>query len=200
MRAVIMAGGEGSRLRPMTTSVPKPMVKLCGRPVSEYILDLLSKYGCTEAVFTLRYHGAQIESHFDSCRYKGIALDFSYEDNPLGTAGCVKKAAEKFGEDFLVISGDAMCDFDLRAAMEYHINSGAEATIITKRVEDPREYGCVIAKAGIVTAAHCGKALLYGGDKRPCKYRDIFSLAENFGDDTGKYHVGFFKRLVPPNA
>lgn len=151
MRAVIMAGGEGSRLRPMTTSVPKPMVKLCGRPVSEYILDLLSKYGCTEAVFTLRYHGAQIESHFDSCRYKGIALDFSYEDSPLGTAGCVKKAAEKFGEDFLVISGDAMCDFDLRAAMEYHINSGAEATIITKRVEDPREYGCVIAKAGIVT-------------------------------------------------
>ncbi|MCM1299040.1 MAG: sugar phosphate nucleotidyltransferase [Firmicutes bacterium] len=151
MKAIIMAGGEGSRLRPLTSSLPKPMVKLCGRPVSEYILDLLSKYGCTEAVFTLRYHGAQIENHFDSCIYKGIALDFSYEDSPLGTAGCVKKAAEKFKEDFLVISGDALCDFNLREAMEYHIGKGAEATILTKRVDDPREYGCVISKDGLVT-------------------------------------------------
>lgn len=151
MKAVIMAGGEGSRLRPMTTSVPKPLVKLCGRPVSEYILDLLAKYGFTEAVFTLRYHGIQIENYFNSCKYKGIALDFSYEDSPLGTAGCVKKAAEKFNENFLVISGDAMCDFDLKAAMEYHINKGADATIITKRVDDPREYGCVISSGGFVT-------------------------------------------------
>ncbi len=151
MKAVIMAGGEGSRLRPMTALVPKPMVSLCGRPVSEYILDLLSKYGCTEAVFTLRYHGAQIEKHFDSHRYKGIALDFSYEDTPLGTAGCVKKAAKYFKEDFLVISGDAMCDFNLLEAMAYHVKKGADATIVTKKVDDPREYGCVISKEGFVT-------------------------------------------------
>ena len=87
MKAIIMAGGEGSRLRPLTCTIPKPMVKLCGRPVSDYILDLLSKHGCSDAIFTLRYLGSQIEDHFDTGRYKGINLDFSYEDTPLGTAG-----------------------------------------------------------------------------------------------------------------
>lgn len=152
MKAVIMAGGEGSRLRPITCTVPKPMVKLCGRPVSEYILDLLAKHDCTEAVFTLRYRGSQIENYFEGRRYKGIALDFSYEDSPLGTAGCVKKAVEAAGydDDFLVISGDAMCDFDLTQAMAYHFKKDADATIITKQVNDPREYGCVISKNGFV--------------------------------------------------
>ena len=150
MKAVIMAGGEGSRLRPMTCTVPKPMVKLCGRPVSEYILDLLAKHGCTEAVFTLRYLGGQIEKHF-GLEYRGISLGFSYEKTPLGTAGCVKKAADEgFDDDFLIISGDAMCDFDLTSALAYHKKMGADATIITKRVADPREYGCVIAKDGFV--------------------------------------------------
>lgn len=153
MKAVIMAGGEGSRLRPMTCTLPKPMVRLCGRPVSEYILDLLAKHNCTDAVFTLRYRGSQIENHFETGRYKGINLDFSYEDSPLGTAGCVKKAAELggFGDNFIVISGDAMCDFDLSAAMLYHIEKRADATIITNRVDDPREYGCVISKNGYIT-------------------------------------------------
>ena len=150
MKAVIMAGGEGSRLRPMTCTVPKPMVKLCGRPVSEYILDLLAKHGCTDAVFTLRYLGGQIEKHFGG-EYRGISLEFSYEEKPLGTAGCVKKAVnEEFDGDFLIISGDAMCDFNLTAALAFHKKMGADATIITKRVADPREYGCVIAKDGLV--------------------------------------------------
>lgn len=152
MKAVIMAGGEGSRLRPLTCTVPKPMVKLCGRPVSEYILDLLAGHGCTEAVFTLRYHGTQIENYFDSRKYKSISLDFSCEDTPLGTAGCVKKAASGFTEDFVVISGDAMCDFDLTAAINSHKEKKAAATVITKTVSDPREYGCVIAKDGFITA------------------------------------------------
>ena len=152
MKAIIMAGGEGNRLRPLTCTVPKPMVKLCGRPVSEYILDLLDCHGCTEAVFTLRYHGAQIESYFGSGRYKNISLDFSYEDTPLGTAGCVKKAARGVTEDFVVISGDAMCDFDLSAAIKSHKEKKAAATVITKSVSDPREYGCVISKDGFIQA------------------------------------------------
>lgn len=156
MKAIIMAGGEGSRLRPLTCTLPKPMVRLCGKPVSEYILDLLSKHGCTDAVFTLRYLGSQIEDYFDLRRYKGINLDFSYEDTPLGTAGCVKKAAQllnlKEGESFIVISGDAMCDFDLSSAVSYHIKKQADATIITNRVEDPREYGCVISYNGFISS------------------------------------------------
>ncbi len=155
MKAIIMAGGEGSRLRPLTCTMPKPLVKLCGKPVSEYILDLLDENGCDEAVFTLRYKGFEIENHFKSRKYKGIALDFSYEDSPLGTAGAVKKAAVEAGfdkeDEILVISGDAMCDFDLSALIDFHKKKKAAATILAKSVDDPREYGCVISSKGIVT-------------------------------------------------
>lgn len=148
MRAIIMAGGEGSRLRPLTETMPKPMAKLCGKPVVHFILDLLAQHGCTEAVFTLRYKAEQIEQLFEECEYKGIKLSFSREDEPLGTAGCVRKAAKGFTDDFVVISGDALCDFDLGAALAFHKKSKAEATIITKQVNDPREYGLVISQDG----------------------------------------------------
>jgi mannose-1-phosphate guanylyltransferase/phosphomannomutase len=165
MKAIIMAGGEGTRLRPLTGSVPKPLAKLCGRPAVEYILDLLIKHNFTKAVFTLRYKGEMIERLYENGFYmeptshKGIDLRFSYEDEPLGTAGCVKKAAKgpgaapAFADDFLVISGDALCDFDLEAAVKFHKESGAEATIITKQVSDPREYGLVITnpETGAIT-------------------------------------------------
>ena len=150
MKAIIMAGGEGTRLRPITCTVPKPMVKLCGKPAAEYILELLRLHGCDEAVFTLCYKGEQIERYFDSAFYKGIQLGFSYEEEPLGTAGCVKKAAD-FDEDFIVISGDAMCDFNLTAAMNFHKKVKADATIVTKQVDDPREYGIVLAENGTIT-------------------------------------------------
>jgi mannose-1-phosphate guanylyltransferase/phosphomannomutase len=154
MKAIIMAGGEGTRLRPLTGTIPKPLAKLCGRPTVEYILDLLIKHGFTEAVFTLRYKGEMLERLFESEYYmerasnKGIDLRFSYEDEPLGTAGCVKKAALGMGytDDFLVISGDALCDFNLSAVYKFHKGSNAQATIITKQVDDPREYGLVITE------------------------------------------------------
>ncbi|MCL2754470.1 MAG: sugar phosphate nucleotidyltransferase [Oscillospiraceae bacterium] len=150
MKAIIMAGGYGTRLRPLTCSVPKPLAKLCGRPVVHYILDLLNEHGCTDAVFTLGYKGGQIEELFETGRYKNINLAFSYEDTPLGTAGCVRKAAKNFDRDsdFVVISGDALCDFDLSAALASHKKARAGATIITKAVDDPREYGLVISDSG----------------------------------------------------
>lgn len=142
MYAVIMAGGEGSRLRPLTCEIPKPLAPLCGRPVVDYILDLLKKHGCDGAVLTLMYLADRLTSHFPDEEYKGIPLSFAYEDEPLGTAGSVKNAA-KVNEDFLVISGDAMCDFDLTAAFAFHKQSKAAATLVVTRVEDPREYGLV---------------------------------------------------------
>ncbi|MCL1789396.1 MAG: sugar phosphate nucleotidyltransferase [Oscillospiraceae bacterium] len=156
MKAIIMAGGQGTRLRPLTCSVPKPLSLLCGRPVVHYILDLLDQHGFDEAIFTLGYKAEQIERLFETGRYKNINLRFSREESPLGTAGCVKKAfgAERScenSEDFLVISGDALCDFDLTAALDFHKKSSAEATIITKRVDDPREYGLVISDNGKIT-------------------------------------------------
>ncbi len=151
MKAVILAGGEGTRLRPITCNLPKPLVPVAGKPVLEYILSLLEKNGCTEAVIAVHYRGEKIERHFSSGKYGNIRLSFSYETKPLGTAGCVKKAAEHFKEDFLVISGDAVCDFELKKAMDFHKSSNADATIIAKRVDDPREYGLIIENEGIIT-------------------------------------------------
>lgn len=141
MKAVIMAGGEGTRLRPLTCTSPKPLAPLCGKPAVFYILELLKSHGFTEAVFTLRYQGEKIEESFDDNSYKGTALSFKYEASPLGTAGSVKNAVGN--EDTLVISGDALCDFDLTAAIDFHKRKGSKATIIVKKVADPREYGLV---------------------------------------------------------
>lgn len=151
MKAIILAGGEGTRLRPITCGVPKPMVPLCGKPVIEYILDLLLQHGCSEAIIAVRYKKEVIERHFSSGLYRGISLSFSEETEPLGTAGCVKKAAKDFTEDFLIISGDAICDFDLIEAFRFHREQAADATIITKRVDDPREYGLIIEEKGKIT-------------------------------------------------
>lgn len=146
MKAVIMAGGEGTRLRPLTCDSPKPMAPLCGRPVLEYILDLLEGHHILDAVVTLRYIPSAITAHFGD-GYRSMHLEFSEEEKPLGTAGSVRLAADTFGsaedEDVLVISGDALTDIDLGAAYAFHRSRGAAATLIVKRVADPREYGLV---------------------------------------------------------
>lgn len=144
MKTVIMAGGEGKRLKPITCTVPKPLAKLCGKPIIEYILDLLKKHEMTDCVVSVGYKADKIISHFDSGDYKNIELKFVKEDKPLGTAGGVKNAVENTDEDILVISGDAMCDFDLTSAVKFHKQKNADATIIVKHVSDPREYGLVL--------------------------------------------------------
>ena len=153
MKAVIMAGGEGSRLRPLTCDIPKPMAKLLGRPVLEYILDLLSLHGINGAAVTLRYLPDLITGHFPDGEYRGIRLDFIEENEPLGTAGSVRNACGGNDGEILVISGDAMCDFDLSAALAFHREHGADVTIAAKRVEDPREYGLIDAdETGVIRA------------------------------------------------
>ncbi|MBR5091815.1 MAG: NTP transferase domain-containing protein [Ruminiclostridium sp.] len=151
MKAVILAGGEGTRLRPLTCDLPKPLVPICGKPVLFYILELLEKNGCTEAAVAVRYRGERIEAALGDGRYGGLRTFVSYEDKPLGTAGCVKKAAADFDDDFIVISGDAMCDFDLAAMYRHHKDSGTAATIAVRSVDDPREYGVIIGENGMVT-------------------------------------------------
>ena len=152
MKAVIMAGGEGSRLRPLTCDLPKPMARLCGRPVIEYILDLLGRHGVTEASVTLGYLPGQISGYFPDGRYGNISLRFVTEETPLGTAGGVRHALAGDEDCVLVISGDALCDVNLSAAVEQHRRTGADATIVVTRVADPREYGLVTYDAdGCVT-------------------------------------------------
>ena len=144
MKAIIMAGGEGSRLRPLTCNLPKPMAPLCCKPTLEYILDLLHLHDCTEAAVTVRYLHKQISDHFEESRYKDIALNFVEETAVLGTAGSVKSAVSaNVSKPILIISGDALCDIDLTAAMHHHKTKKADVTIIATEVRDPREYGLI---------------------------------------------------------
>lgn len=142
MKAVIMAGGEGSRLRPLTCTLPKPMARILGKPIIEYIFDVLSASGIDEAAVTLGYLPHIIENHYES-GYKNIKLDFIRDEEPLGTAGSVKNAASGFKEPFVVISGDALCDFDIEKITAYHNAVGAAVTIVAANADDPREYGVV---------------------------------------------------------
>ncbi|MBQ2973473.1 MAG: NTP transferase domain-containing protein [Clostridia bacterium] len=142
MKAVIMAGGEGKRLRPLTCTLPKPMAKILGKPVLEYIFDLLCMNGVTDAAVTLGYMPHAVEKNYEYS-YKNMNIRFIKEDEPLGTAGSVKNAAAGFKEPFVVISGDAMCDFDLEKIMLFHKASNAKITIVATDAPDPREYGVI---------------------------------------------------------
>jgi len=146
MKAVVMAGGEGTRLRPLTSNQPKPMVPVLNRPVMDYILELLRDHGATDVVATLQFLPQLIKNYFGKGADQGINLNYSIEDYPMGTAGSVKEAEGFLNETFIVISGDALTDFDLTSLMEYHKRKGAMVTIALKRVENPLEFGVVITE------------------------------------------------------
>lgn len=143
MKAVIMAGGSGKRLMPLTYSTPKPMVRFFSKPILAHIIELLSENGFDDITLTLGYMAKRIEEYIENTDFGNIKITLSKEEKPLGTAGSVKNAVKNAEEPFLVISGDCVCDFDLKKIMEYHLQSKAFITIACKSVEDPREYGVV---------------------------------------------------------
>lgn len=146
MKAVVMAGGEGSRLRPLTSRTPKPLVPIGNKPVMQHIIELLRDNGITEMVATVHYLADEIESYFGDGTALGVYINYVVEDTPLGTAGAVKLAEPwLYGdEDFLVISGDVLTDCNIRALLETHARQGNDATIALKRVANPLEFGVVI--------------------------------------------------------
>jgi mannose-1-phosphate guanylyltransferase/phosphomannomutase len=140
-----MAGGEGTRLRPLTSNQPKPMVSLCGKPCMEYIVELLQKHGFDETVVTLMFLPKVIRDYFGDGSALGVSMQYSVEQSPAGTAGSVKLAEGFLRDDtFIVISGDALTDFDLGEIVAFHKQRGAMATIALKRVENPLEFGVVV--------------------------------------------------------
>ena len=144
MKAVVMAGGEGSRLRPLTIRRPKPMVPIVGKPVMEHILNLLKRHGITEVVITVQYLASNIEDYFGNGSQFGMRITYSREDVPLGTAGSVKNAEDQLTEPFLVISGDALTDYNLTNIIKYHQEKKAMATLTLAHVHNPLEYGVII--------------------------------------------------------
>lgn len=145
MKAVIMAGGEGTRLRPLTCSIPKPMATVAGKPVMGHILELLHKNGINEAAVSLLYLPLQVKDFFGDEAY-GVKLTYFEEGKPLGTAGGVKNCQSFFDDTFLVISGDAACSFDLKQAINAHKQKKADATLILYKTEEPLEYGVVVTE------------------------------------------------------
>src|SRR5690606_20477799 len=139
-----MAGGEGSRLRPLTIGRPKPLVPVVNKSVMAHSLDLLKSHGITEIVVTVRYMAAAIQDFFEDGRALGMQLTYAGEEIPLGTAGSVKNAAPYLGDTFLVISGDAHTDIDLTRLVQAHKDHGAQASIALSRVPNPLELGVIL--------------------------------------------------------
>ena len=145
MKAVIMAGGEGTRLRAVTGSLPKPMVPLLGKPMLEHIVELLRKNGFDEICMALKYRAGEMIAHFGGGEKFGVRICYRIEESPLGTAGAVKNCGDFYGgEDFLVISGDCACDMELSLIAEEHFRNNAMATIALHRDGCPLQYGLAV--------------------------------------------------------
>jgi len=145
MRAVLMAGGSGTRLRPLTCDLPKPMVPILNRPIAEHIINLLRRHGITEIIATLHYLPDVMRDYFQDGSDFGVQMTYAVEeDQPLGTAGCVKNVADLLDETFLVISGDSITDINLSEAIAFHKRKGAKATLVLAHMANPLEFGVVI--------------------------------------------------------
>lgn len=148
MRAMILAAGFGTRLRPLTNQMPKPLAPVANRPVMGHVLSLLERHGVGEVIANVSYMPEALREAFGDGSGYGVSLQWSEEPAPLGTAGGVARAADFLtggGDDcFCVISGDALTDVDLTGLIEAHRNSGAVATLACKQVEDPSEFGVVV--------------------------------------------------------
>jgi mannose-1-phosphate guanylyltransferase / phosphomannomutase len=145
MKAVVMAGGEGTRLRPLTSNRPKPLVPILNKPCMQHSIELLKRYGVDEIIVTLYYLADEIEGYFGDGSELGVKLIYTIEDSPLGTAGSVKQAEEYLKDDaFIIVSGDALTDLNVEKALEYHRAKKSMATLILKHVDNPLEFGVVI--------------------------------------------------------
>jgi mannose-1-phosphate guanylyltransferase/phosphomannomutase len=144
MKAVVMAGGEGTRLRPLTSNQPKPMVPIVGKPCMEHIIELLRGHRFEDVIVTVAFLPQAIRSYFGDGESLGLNIEYSVEESPLGTAGSVRLATDKLDDTFLVISGDALCDFDLGRLVKFHKKRQAAVTIGLKSVENPLEFGIVV--------------------------------------------------------
>ena len=174
MRAVLMAGGSGTRLRPLTCDLPKPMVPVLNRPIAEHIINLLKRNNITEIIATLYYLPDVMRDYFQDGSDFGVQMTYAVEEEqPLGTAGCVKNIQQWLDDTFITISGDAITDFNLQEAIAFHREKKSKATLILTRVPNPVEFGVVVTDP----------------DGRINRFWEKPSLSEIFSDtvNTGTY-------------
>lgn len=152
MKAVIMAGGFGTRIHPLTINLPKPMIPLVNRPIMLHIIDLLKKHGITDLILVLYHQPMVIKNFFGDGSEFGVRITYVTPLEDFGTAGAVKAAAKYLSERFLIISGDLLTDFDLTQVLKFHADNQAQATITLTSVKDPLQFGVVITdKQGRIT-------------------------------------------------
>lgn len=152
VKAIIMAGGEGTRLRPLTCNIPKPMMSIMEKPVLQYTIELLKKHGIFDIGITLQYLPDEIINYFGDGKDFEVNITYFIEENPLGTAGSVKNAEDFLDDTFIVISGDALTDIDITKAISFHKEKSSIITLVLKDVDVPLEYGVVVTdKMGRVT-------------------------------------------------
>ncbi len=187
MKAVIMAGGEGTRLRPVTCTMPKPLVPLLNKPIIDYTMELLKKHGIDRAVCTVRYMADDIKNYVGNGVRWNIDCDFVEEDKPLGTAGGVALAVNAEDEEILVMSGDGITDLNISKLIAEHRKSHADATIVLKKVKCPTEYGIAVLN----------------DDNTINSFIEKPELSEVFSDlaNTGIYVIAKKAfELIPPNT
>jgi len=152
MQAVILAGGRGKRLHPLTSKTPKSMVDLFDKPALEHTIELLKRHEIRDIVVTLHYKAEQIINYFGGGSKWGVNIQYSLEDIPKGTAGGLRRIQPVLNRTFLAIAGDAVTDFDLTSAVEFHRKRSAIATILLYEADDPSQFGIVqAAKDGKIT-------------------------------------------------
>lgn len=179
MFGVIMAGGQGSRLRPLTLTRPKPMVEVLGRPVIDFVKDAMQDASIDTIVVTTGYRGEQLEQHVESWNTLANPIDawVNQESTPMGTAGSVRLLSEHLTETFVVGSGDSVASFDIGALLAAHRASGAKVTMALWEVEDPTEFGIV----GLSTS-HLGTLNGQLREGYICRFKEKPSAAEAFSN------------------
>ena len=145
MQAIILAGGKGERLRPLTAETPKPMVSVFDKPLMEYLIELLKKHGIVDIGITLKFLPEQIRAYFGDGAKLGVNIKYFEEKDALGTAGGVKAAQEFLSDTFIVLSGDALTNIDIDKILKYHNSNSCDVTIVSTRVDDPTSYGGITA-------------------------------------------------------
>jgi NDP-sugar pyrophosphorylase family protein len=151
-KAIVLCGGKGTRLRPYTYSIPKPMLPLGRKPILEYVVQSLKENGITEMVFTVGYLKEQIISHFGDGKKLGVKISYSEEQHELNTAGSIKPIESQLKDTFVVLMGDHLSLLDIKKMLKFHAEQGALATIALKRQGVPLEYGIAHMEGDRITS------------------------------------------------
>ena len=146
MKAIILAGGLGTRLRPLTDKTPKPLLPIRGKPILQYAIDNLKKHGITDIILGISFFADKIQDYFGDGRQLGVNLSYSVESEPLGTGGAVKFAAEQVGEEFVLIWGDNLMDVDVKKMIEFHHQYNGLITMALTPREDVENFGVATLK------------------------------------------------------